>query len=626
MEVTVLYLATTPAFTAGYNLTRHYHSDVKFVNEQGVSGVPFKTLFESTVAVQSSSLLALFVDDIVFISDLLVDGTESALDVFSENDPVLTLSLRLHPGITFCYAFNKSVSIPPLHQVMPEASWSVWEWGGPQDRGDWTFPMSLDGNVYRKQELLLTVQSVDYHNPNTLEFNMVLFVKASTAAVTQPLMMGFHTPVLVNVPVNRVQKMHVNRFNSKYIQSNRDLNIRYLQKERLALLAMAAVKHLLNSVHIDVSLTFESMFPGESYIPWGFLYVAMNSQAGDELFATEANSNECVDEIYVQGHSWFWSVRDSLQYRTMCSQDYSRYVLMLDLLGDDEHSLRSFVTLQEELRYEEMPALEARFDMAMQKLVILQGTHRAAILLHRHFIGLPAAKVKIWYSPEAIEMVRSSVLEGAHVVQRDVEKGTLVYKLPYHAFRLGENIFLRGQRNTSHFIQVVSRHIDFDNAHVLEIGGGFGGNLMTLVSLFNLSCGVGILDSPRQVATANNISHQLLPWARLGFHEHSSAAPLSLLGAAADHDAPASAVYDVLLINSMEFEEADWERVCQVYLPCARVAVLDSVDENNIDIGLRAIARCGRAQHASVNRISLSSSDEALLDQPYLYFIAYNDV
>jgi hypothetical protein len=637
LQVTVLYTTTASTFEKGYNLTRQYHHDVQFIKEVGGA---FKELLESTVAAQKSDLVALFVDDILFISDFYLDGPE--LDIFAENSPVLTLSLRLHPGVTYFYATNtRNISVPPLHQVSTAAS--VWEWGHPRVRGDWTFPLSLDGHIFRRQELSAWLHRIEYSNPNTLEFNMVPLANDMLRQedVKQPFMMCFDAPVLVNVPINRVQQVHANRFNSKDVHSSRELNSRFLQQERLEIPTFAEVQTLLSSVHIDIGLSFEPLFAGESYVPWDLVYVGMHSRAGEDLFATEDNA-ECVDPIFVQGHEWFWSVRDSLQYRCLQSLDFSRYVLMLALLGDDEHSLRGFLDLREDLHLAAMPPLQARFDLGMMKLVLTQGTHRAAILLDRNLVGLPLSKVKITYSAEAIKFVEHCLAQVFAVPSHGKE--IEFYHVPYHSFSLGQNVIIRGHRNTSHFVDVLSRYVSFDRARVLEIGGGGGGgNLMALAARFNLTRGVGVLHSPVQVEAARNISHTLLPWARLHFLEHSSLSSFSsspllapLFSSSADahfsSDADANAnddddddadavIYDVLIINYVDFEEEDWSRVCEVYLPLARVVVLDSFVDDTVRSGLEAISKCDHAPHITVKSVELLAADKSILQQTHLHLI-----
>ena len=53
------------------------------------------------------------------------------------------MSLRLHPGISRCYATNEDTPPPTMDAEM------TWRW--PDAKGDWSYPMSLDAHVFRSE-------------------------------------------------------------------------------------------------------------------------------------------------------------------------------------------------------------------------------------------------------------------------------------------------------------------------------------------------------------------------------------------------------------------------------------------------------------------------------------------
>ena len=57
-------------------------------------------------------------------------------------------SLRLHPGIQ---RFFMGASVPSTVPHFEDKNMLKWDWAG--KHGDWGFPMSVDGNVYRSLEL-----------------------------------------------------------------------------------------------------------------------------------------------------------------------------------------------------------------------------------------------------------------------------------------------------------------------------------------------------------------------------------------------------------------------------------------------------------------------------------------
>ena len=74
--------------------------------------------------------------------------------------------------------------------------WPYWS-GGEY----WSYPFSVDGNIYARRELLFLINHVDFHGPNSFEANMnrYRFVMRLKFGVC------FKKSVLFNNPANRVQ-------------------------------------------------------------------------------------------------------------------------------------------------------------------------------------------------------------------------------------------------------------------------------------------------------------------------------------------------------------------------------------------------------------------------------------
>src|SRR5438093_12235405 len=71
--------------------------------------------------------------------------------------------------------------------------------------GDWGYPMSLDGHVFRTAEIRPLLERLDYVNPNALEAAL------AAAPLPHPKVTCFDVARIVNVPDNRVQDTARNR-------------------------------------------------------------------------------------------------------------------------------------------------------------------------------------------------------------------------------------------------------------------------------------------------------------------------------------------------------------------------------------------------------------------------------
>jgi FkbM family methyltransferase len=225
----VVYTASDDLYARGYAVVRDEHPWVRWVDEAEAGGFKAATL---ALVADAGERLAFLVDDIVFTLPLVADAAPvRALD----QDPgLLCCSLRLDPGKTYCYALDQAMTPPPA---------TTWEWAGMA--GDWGYPMSLDGHVFRAAQIRPLLEALDYFNPNALE--------AALAAAPLPLPRAicFDAARLINVPDNRVQDTACNRHAGG---SPRALAAAFLAGRRLDLEPFEGLR--APSVHHEMPLRF----------------------------------------------------------------------------------------------------------------------------------------------------------------------------------------------------------------------------------------------------------------------------------------------------------------------------------------------------------------------------------
>ena len=244
----IIAKATNEVAADGYVKLLDLHPGIRLIDETASGGFHNSVVRELVAADYFMPL----VDDNVFIRPF---GYWDAQRAFSSRDytsfneniesriletrpEVATLSLRLGDGITRCYAMHDAFTLPP-----PRDHQGCFQWQG--QPGDWGYPMSLDGNVFRTRDIYPRIVGIKAGNPNQLE--------ASLAAnpINLPLMCRFTQPRLINIPHNRVQ----NTFQNRHMGHDpMYLNREFLNGRRLAYEVFENLE--ASTVHVERQLVF----------------------------------------------------------------------------------------------------------------------------------------------------------------------------------------------------------------------------------------------------------------------------------------------------------------------------------------------------------------------------------
>ena len=111
----------------------------------------------------------------------------------SERD-VITFSLRLGRNTSICYPLKgRDQRVPHFIDMDDHLIWG-WATGD----GDFGYPGSLDGHIFRKTDLLPMLRASRQWNPNTLEDVLTQGVYA----LSKSSMACFPQSVLVGIPAN----------------------------------------------------------------------------------------------------------------------------------------------------------------------------------------------------------------------------------------------------------------------------------------------------------------------------------------------------------------------------------------------------------------------------------------
>lgn len=184
-NINIIYTYSEEHYRMGYDKVKIKHPNINFEYE---GDRKFKDLTESLID-YANPYTVFFVDDIVFKSGF--DPSCDEMRVFKETYDIMCLSLRLYSGINYCYTIPCDSPPPYL------SSNRIWEWKDLP--GDWGYPMSLDGHIFRTPEIMGLIKTIDYTSPNTLEGAL------ACNPLSMPKMICLKNSPVLNNPCNKVQ-------------------------------------------------------------------------------------------------------------------------------------------------------------------------------------------------------------------------------------------------------------------------------------------------------------------------------------------------------------------------------------------------------------------------------------
>ena len=229
--VLVLYRATTPAFGQAYDVLRREHPAVTWIEERSFRD----DLLDAIVG--GERFVVFHTDDDVFFAEV---------SPFEVRDDEACFSLRLGLNTTYCYPLDVEEQ---LHDPLIEPDRVSWSWRE-QAPGAYSYPLALNGHVFRADEARGWLTGLEYGNPNELESAMQALLDD-----VRPRMASFPTSRVVSIPANIVNKTFPNRHGA--LHSVAELNDRFLAGERLDVDAMDFSR--VDACHVELPYAFTSL-------------------------------------------------------------------------------------------------------------------------------------------------------------------------------------------------------------------------------------------------------------------------------------------------------------------------------------------------------------------------------
>jgi hypothetical protein len=136
-------------------------------------------------------------------------------------------SLRLGANTTWQYQTQRLLGTPVFQET---EHCLLWNRNTCLSHTNYNYPLSVDGHVFRRDEVLPLLEQTQFQQPNQLEARLQQFVSR-----VGPLMLCPQQSVLVNAAVNRVQDIFQNKVGNKPEYKADVMNQRFLNGDRLSL-------------------------------------------------------------------------------------------------------------------------------------------------------------------------------------------------------------------------------------------------------------------------------------------------------------------------------------------------------------------------------------------------------
>jgi hypothetical protein len=230
-KISVIWAYEGEPFLTAYEKVFKDNPDINFVDQTNKD-------FKQIVIEQTDPnvpFTVMFVDDMMFINPFTLKCPE--FEAFKNESETSCLSLRMHPGITYCYMRNIITPLPP---GMINGKWAWLDLPG-----DWGYFASQDSHIFRTEDLLSCIRDQFYTHPNALEDKMTYFVKK------RPFMRCFQEAKTINIPSNRVGQNIYNRVGNIPASF---LNEQFLKDLRIDIRPFFGLK--VNAVHYEMNYTW----------------------------------------------------------------------------------------------------------------------------------------------------------------------------------------------------------------------------------------------------------------------------------------------------------------------------------------------------------------------------------
>jgi hypothetical protein len=221
-SLSVIYSATSASSKKGYEIVSKEFPCVGWVEMSNM-----KADVLSAIENSGASSTCFLSDCDVFFSNVF--GMHDEIEKTLEDQSVICFSLRLGENTTKCYLMAIDNRLYGQHTVGENSIKFDWK----KHYLDFGNPFSINGHVYRSQEILKMLRKLTFDSPSDMDDAMQLFQE-----YPKEMMASFKKSAVVTLPRLEIMSMVKNRKERPTAQSDSELTEAFLSGSRIDLGAM----------------------------------------------------------------------------------------------------------------------------------------------------------------------------------------------------------------------------------------------------------------------------------------------------------------------------------------------------------------------------------------------------
>lgn len=193
-KLKIIYRASSKAHDAAYQeVFREYASLVETKRQE--TRQEFKALLIRALSESAAEHVFFLVDDNMFVEPV------DLVTLASQASTYCVPSLRLGQNLSRSYTLQRRQPVPHFCALELTADESMLAWLWKFGELDWNYPLSVDGHVFQRSEILALAKTLDFDSPNRFEEQLQKF----HPAFSWRLGLCYAKSRLINIPYNRVQ-------------------------------------------------------------------------------------------------------------------------------------------------------------------------------------------------------------------------------------------------------------------------------------------------------------------------------------------------------------------------------------------------------------------------------------
>jgi hypothetical protein len=197
-KLTVIFRATSERHQRAYETVFAEYSDVVLKALRQHTRESFRAMVIAALGDSQADKAFFLVDDDLFIEKLDIGWFSGYATSFAI--PTLRLGDNLNRSYTVQSDQRKPAFLNCTEATNVDSSVLLsWLWGGGEL--DWGYPLSVDGHIFLRNEMLAMAQAIKFDSPNTFEAALQAF----TPAYRWRIGICYEKSRLLNIPYNKVQ-------------------------------------------------------------------------------------------------------------------------------------------------------------------------------------------------------------------------------------------------------------------------------------------------------------------------------------------------------------------------------------------------------------------------------------